>query len=161
MSPRSLVVLLLLASPALAERGVFAASLQSGQVVAVAPGLERNLPLLGTLEYGFSERGSLAFTAGVEFSREGVSLLAALEPRFTLWRTHWWTGEVLVAPELTWLPVARRWQAGGRTGVALRYQLMWGFGLSLEAGLRVRADAVGPLVPSFQGYLVGGLFMEA
>lgn len=146
-----------LAAAAHAERGLFTASLQAGQVA----GLERAVPLLGTLQYGFAERWSLALGAGAEFSLGAPLVMLSLGPRFTLLGGAWWTLEFLLTPEALWTPAAKRFELGVRAGLSVRYLLLWGVGLVLEGGARGRAEAVGPFMPALQGYLVGGLFLEA
>jgi hypothetical protein len=140
-----------------AERGLFTVSLQAGQVM----GLERAVPLAGTLQYGFAECWSLAGVGGGEFSLGAPVVTLSLGPRFTLFRSTWWTLEALLAPEALWTPAAKRFEYGARAGLSVRYLLLWGVGLVLEGGARIRADAVGPFAPAVQGYLVGGLFIEA
>lgn len=157
------VLVLLLAPAALAQRGLFTLSLQSGQVVGVAPtpGADRAVPLLGTLEHGFSERWSLAGSAHVEFAPGGPTLAISLAPHLTLFKSTWWTVEVLLAPEALWLPAAKRFDLGARVGASVRYLVMWGVGVVFEAGVRGRTEATGPFAPAMQGYLLGGLFIEA
>ncbi len=154
---------LLVAGGALAEQGVFAVALQAGQTVTVSPnaGADRAVPVLATLEYGFAERWSLGSTSGVELGPSGTTVLTALDVRLTVLRTHWWTLQTLLAPEVRWLPVSGRAELGARAAFAVRYQLMWGVGLAAELGVRGRAEATGPFVPSLQGFLVAGLFIEA
>lgn len=162
---RGLGVLLavLLAPSAFAERGLFNLSLQAGQVVAVAPapGSERGVPLLATLEYGLSERWSISAAGNVELARSGPTLTIVLGPRLTLFKDFTWAVETLLAPEAIWLPGARGFDLGVRAGLSVRYLLLWGVGLTLEGGVRGRAEPSGPFVPAMQGYLVGGLYIEA
>jgi hypothetical protein len=119
------------------------------------------VPLLGTLEYGFAERWSLAGALHVEFAQAGLTLAISLAPHFTLFKSSWWTVETLLAPEALWLPTAKRFDLGARLGLSVRYLIMWGVGIVLEAGVRGRAEATGPFTPSLQGYLLAGLFIEA
>lgn len=158
-----MVLVSVLSTSAWAERGVFTLSLQAGQVVGVAPapGVDRAVPLLGTLEYGLSERWSLAGAAHVEFAPGGPTLALSLGPRLTLFKDPWWALETLLAPEALWLPTARRFDLGARLGLSVRYLIMWGVGVVFEAGVRARAEATGPFAPTLQGYLVGGLYVEA
>lgn len=153
----------LVAPRALAERGLFTASLQAGQVVEVAPapGAGRGVPLLGTLQYGFTERWSVAAAGALEFSPEGVALALLVGPRLRLFRDYWWTVEASVTPEASWLPQARRFDFGIRLSGCVRYLMLWGLGLVLEGGVRGRVDAVGPFAPALKAYVVGGLYFEA
>ncbi|MBL8919241.1 MAG: hypothetical protein JNJ54_10300 [Myxococcaceae bacterium] len=152
-----------LATSALAERGLVTAALQAGQVLELAPvvAAERRTPMLGTLTYGLSERWSLASGLGLEFQGGGPTLGWFLGPRLSLFRNEWWSVEALLTPEVLWRPSTQRVDLSARAGVAVRWLMMWGVGLALELGARGRFDAQGPFTPALEAYAVGGLYIEA
>ena len=161
---RALVVAMALAAaPCAAERGLTTLSVQSGQVVTLAPTpvAQRDAPVLATLDYGLAERLSLASVAGLELGPTRWTLSVSLGPRLTFFRGEWWTAQALLQPELLWTPVAGRVDLGLRAGLAARWLVIWGVGLSFEAGVRGRAAMTGPLAPALQGYFVAGPYIEA
>ncbi len=147
------------AGQAHAERGLFAVSLSSGQSVNVAPAADRGVPVVASLEYGFTERWAGALVAGAELTPSTTWVLS-LGPRATLFHSDWWTIDALAAPELLRVS-AHRLDVALRVGVSVRYQLMWGVGVGVEASVRGRTDAYGPFAPSLQALVVGGLYIEA
>jgi hypothetical protein len=160
-----LLAVALVAADARAERGLFAVSAEVGPGFTGPTLLEadRGLVLTGACEYGVAERWSLALSLGGEFFQDAKTLSLSLGPHATLLENQWTTLQLFAVPELLpkWSAAGSQLDLGARAGVALRYQLLWGLGLSMQASVRARAEASGATPVRFEGLLVGGLFVEA
>ncbi|MHB8875855.1 MAG: hypothetical protein ACYC8T_19375 [Myxococcaceae bacterium] len=158
-----LLVLLLTSSAAWAERGLFTFSLEAGQTLEANPTPGRSFALVGTSEYGLAERWSLSLSAGAELSPSERTFSLAFGPRATLFAGEWATLEAFALPELLSgsAQPASRTDLGLRLGLALRYQLMWGVGVSLQASVRGRGAADAPSPMRLQGLVLCGLFIES
>lgn len=154
-----LLLVLLASSAALAERGLFAFSLAAGPTFDVAA--RHGAALTGASEYGLSERWAISLAAGGEFTAEPAALLG-LGPRFTLFKRDWTTLQLFLLPELMLVPsTSPRLDAGLELGLSLRYQLLWGLGVVVQAGARGRTPALDWSHPQLQAVALIGLFIEA
>ena len=148
-----------------AERGLFAVSAEAGQSFdsPTAAAASRGFLLVGGCEYGLAERWGLSLSAGGEFFQDQTTLSLSLGPRAVLFQSVWTTFQAFALPELlpSWSGACAKLDLGLRAGLALRYQLLWGLGLSLQGSVRARAEAAGSAPVRFEGLLAGGLFIEA
>ncbi|MBI3181757.1 MAG: hypothetical protein HYZ28_06405 [Myxococcales bacterium] len=147
------------ALPASAERGLMAFSLEAGVGVDE---LERGGRLLGASEYGVSERWAVASSAGLEW-RGGRRLLSlGLGPRWTMVQGDWTNVHLFLSPELlVGLTPGTPLDLAGRGGVGVRYQLLWGMGVSFQGSIRVRSGQLGAEAPAAEALLLAGIFIEA
>lgn len=156
---RLLLVFAVLASPAAsAERGLFAFSLVAGPTFEAS---SHGAALTAAAEYGVSERWGVSLAIGGDFNAEPAALLG-LGPRVGLYQGDWLTLQLFLLPEAMLVPSSSpRLDLGLELGISLRYQLLWGLGVAVQAGARGRTPALDWSHPQLQAVVLVGLFIEA
>lgn len=149
---RVVLLAMLCATPALAERGLMAFSLETGPSLSLS---SRSVGLVGTAEYGLAERWAVAVSLGGDGTGQARWLWVEAGPRLVVLQGDWASAWAFVTPQAAYLPSSQGWDAGVRAGLGARYQLLWGLGIQAQLSARWRLgtgwDALG----------VAGLFIEA